>query len=53
MQRTEVNLQTGEVQLLDLTAEEIAIAQAQYQAWLQQEEANKANSLQAQMEKLA
>ena len=34
MQRTEVNLETGEVKVLDLTPEEIAQAQAQEQAWL-------------------
>lgn len=34
MQRTEVNLQTGEVKVIDLTPEEIAQAQAQYQEWL-------------------
>lgn len=52
MQRTEVNLETGEVKILDLTPEEIAIAEAQNQAWLEQEEADKANkasNLQAQI----
>lgn len=55
MQRTEVNLETGEVKILDLTPEEIAIAEAQNQAWLEQEEANKANkasNLQAQIDAL-
>lgn len=55
MQRTEVNLETGEVKVLELTAEEVAIAEAQHQAWLQQEEADKANkatNLQAQIDAL-
>jgi hypothetical protein len=55
MKRTEVNLETGEVKLVDLTAEEIALAQAQNQAWLEQEEANKVTtsiSLQAQIDAL-
>jgi hypothetical protein len=43
MQRIEMNLETGEVKVLDLTAEEVAIAEAQNQAWLEQEEADKSN----------
>lgn len=34
MQRIEINVQTGERQVIDLTPEEIAIAEAQYQEWL-------------------
>jgi hypothetical protein len=34
MHRTVVNVQTGEVTQVELTAEEIAQAEAQYQAWL-------------------
>ena len=34
MQRIEVNVETGEQKIIDLTPEEIAAAQAQYQAWL-------------------
>lgn len=34
MQRIEVNVQTGEQRVIDLTPEEIAQAQAQEQAWL-------------------
>lgn len=34
MQRIEVNVQTGEQRVIDLTPEEIAQAQAQYQEWL-------------------
>jgi hypothetical protein len=34
MHRTVVNVQTGEVTQVELTAEEIAVAEAQYQAWL-------------------
>ena len=34
MHRTVVNVQTGEVTQVELTAEEIAQAEAQYQVWL-------------------
>jgi hypothetical protein len=34
MHRIVVNVQTGEVTQVELTAEEIAAAEAQYQAWL-------------------
>jgi len=34
MHRIVVNVQTGEVTQIELTAEEIAAAEAQYQAWL-------------------
>ena len=34
MNRIEVNVQTGEQVVIDLTPEEIAQAQAQYQEWL-------------------
>jgi hypothetical protein len=34
MHRTVVNVQTGQVTQVELTAEEIAAAEAQYQAWL-------------------
>lgn len=39
MHRTVVNVQTGEVTQVELTAEEIAEAQAQYEAWLAQQPA--------------
>jgi hypothetical protein len=42
MNRIEINVQTGEQQVIELTAEEIAAAEAQYQKWLVQEEARKA-----------
>jgi hypothetical protein len=42
MQRIEVNVQTGEQKVIDLTPQEIAQAQNQYQAWLVEEEARKA-----------
>jgi len=34
MERIEVNVQTGEQKTVQLTAEEIAQAEAQYQEWL-------------------
>jgi len=37
LQRIEVNVQTGEQQIIDLTPDEIAAAQAQYQAWQKQQ----------------
>lgn len=33
MERIEVNVETGEVQIIQLTPEEIAAAQAQYATW--------------------
>ena len=33
MERIEVNVETGEVQIIQLTPEEISVAQAQYAAW--------------------
>jgi hypothetical protein len=33
MERIEVNVETGEVKTIQLTAEEVAAAQAQYAAW--------------------
>jgi hypothetical protein len=54
MQRTEVNVQTGEVKTVDLTPEEIAQAQVQYQEWLasQPTKEQKIAALQAQIEVL-
>ena len=34
MHRTVVNVQTGEVTQVELTADEVAAAEAQYAAWL-------------------
>ena len=34
MERIEVNCETGEVRILQLTPEEVAVAEAQYAAWL-------------------
>ena len=34
MERIEVNVETGEIKTVELTPEEIAAAQAQYQEWL-------------------
>ena len=34
MERIEVNCETGEVQIIQLTPEEVAAAEAQYAAWL-------------------
>lgn len=34
MNRIEINVQTGEQEVIELTAEEIAAAEAQYQEWL-------------------
>jgi len=39
MERIEVNCQTGEVQIIQLTAEEVAAAEAQYAAWLAEQQA--------------
>lgn len=35
MHRTIVNVQTGVITQVELTAEEVAAAEAQYQAWLE------------------
>jgi hypothetical protein len=42
MNRIEIDVITGERKVIELTAEEIAQAQAQYQVWLAEEEARKA-----------
>jgi len=42
MNRIEINVITGERKVIELTAEEVAEAQAQHQAWLAEEEAIKA-----------
>ena len=34
MERIEVNCETGEVHIIQLTPEEVAVAEAQYAAWL-------------------
>lgn len=39
MERIEVNLETGEQKIISLTTEEIAAAEAQYQAWLAEQSA--------------
>jgi hypothetical protein len=62
MQRIEINVQTGEQCIVDLSTSEIAEAKAQYDAWLIAEEARKAelptqlqnqiNALQAQLDEL-
>lgn len=41
MQRIEVNMQTGEQKILDLTEEEVAQALAMKAAWDAQQEANR------------
>ena len=40
MERIEVNIQTGEVQTIQLTPEEIVTAQTQYAAWEAKQAAN-------------
>jgi hypothetical protein len=62
MQRIEVNVETGEQLIVDLSPSEIAEAKAQYDVWLLEEEARKAelptqlqnqiNALQAQLDEL-
>jgi hypothetical protein len=62
MQRIEINVQTGEQSIVDLSPSEIAEAKARYDAWLLEEEARKAelptqlqnqiNALQAQLDGL-
>jgi hypothetical protein len=42
MNRIEIDVITGERKVIELTAEEIAQAQIQHQAWLAEEEAIKA-----------
>lgn len=50
MQRIEVDVQTGEVQVIELTPEEVAAAQAQNDAWVAQQNAMPpAMDLQAQI----
>jgi hypothetical protein len=38
MERIEVNCKTGEVKIIQLTPEEVAAAQAQYAAWLAEQQ---------------
>ena len=54
MDRIEINVITGEQRTVELTAEEIAQAQAQYQEWLasQPTKEDKIALLQAQIEAL-
>jgi hypothetical protein len=62
MKRIEVNVETGEQLIVDLSPSEIAEAKAQYDFWLLEEEARKAelptqlqnqiNALQAQLDGL-
>jgi len=54
MERIEVNVQTGEQKVVELTAEEIAQAQAQYAEWLanQPTKENQIAQLQAQIDAL-
>jgi len=40
MERIEVNVQTGEVQNIQLTADEVVAAQAQYAAWESEQAVN-------------
>lgn len=50
MERIEVNCETGEVQIIQLTSEEIVAAQTQYNAWEAEQAANPpAVDLQAQI----
>ena len=39
MERIEVNCETGEAQIIQLTPEEVAAAQAQYAAWEAEQQA--------------
>jgi hypothetical protein len=39
MERIEVNCETGEVKIIQLTPEEVAAAQAQYAAWEAEQQA--------------
>ena len=54
MERIEVNVQTGEQKVVELTAEEIAQAQAQYAEWLanQPTKEDRIAELQAQIDAL-
>jgi chromosome segregation ATPase len=54
MERIEVNVQTGEQKVVQLTAEEIAQAQAQYAEWLanQPTKEDRIAELQAQIDAL-
>jgi hypothetical protein len=54
MERIEVNVQTGEQKTVQLTAEEIAQAEAQYAEWLanQPTKENQIAQLQAQIDAL-
>ncbi len=54
MERIEVNVQTGEQKTVQLTAEEIAAAEAQYQEWLasQPTKEDQIAALQAQIDAL-
>ena len=54
MNRIEVNVQTGEQVVIDLTPEEIAQAEAQYQEWLaaQPTKEDQIAALQAQIDAL-
>jgi len=50
MNRIEVNLETGEITTIELTAEEVSEAQAQYAAWqAEQSQATAPVDLQAQI----
>ena len=40
MERIEVNVETGEVQIIQLTAEEISAAQSQYAEWQENQHIN-------------
>jgi hypothetical protein len=54
MNRIEVNVQTGEQKIIDLTPEEVAQAEAQYQEWLavQPTKEDQIAALQAQIDAL-
>ena len=54
MERIEINVQTGERKVVELTAEEIAQAQAQYAKWLanQPTKEDQIAQLQAQIDAL-
>ena len=53
MERTEINVQTGEVQIIQLTSEEVAEVQAKYEAWkLEQNAIAPAVDLQTQIDTL-
>jgi cell division protein FtsB len=54
MKRTEINVTTGELKVIELTAEEIAQAQAQYQEWLAEQPTKEEQiaKLQAQIDAL-